>query len=225
MGDNHIISTIYPTDTDLEILRLRRSSCQREFVCYFSTWECVYSLLISSLGFICLCSGYVYLDICKKKKWWKGKKNKHMCVCAQYSPLLGMYIDVWGSFLSSMFVIGSSYVSSLRSHVICIASSYLFVREMSDLLLRTPSHCPSHHYIHYWCDFTSCLIWVDHYLSSHIHCFAVVFIVACNSSHSLRILFSLYSDPSRVRYFASSLHISLPVHFASSVSLSISCSR
>ena len=64
-----------------------------------------------------------------------------------------MYLDVWGSFLSSMFVIGGSYVSSLRSHVICIASSYLFVREMSDLLLRTSSHCLFHHYIHYWCDF------------------------------------------------------------------------
>ena len=111
-----------------------------------------------------------------------------------------MYIDVWGSFLSSMFVIGSSYVSSLRSHVICIALSCLFVRDMSDLLLRTSSHCPFHHYIHYWCDFTSCLIWVDHHISSHIHCFAVVFIVACDSSHSLHILFSSYSDPSRVRY-------------------------
>ena len=110
-----------------------------------------------------------------------------------------MYIDVWGSFLSSMFVIGSSYVSSLRSHVICITSSYLFVREMSDLLLRTPSHCPFHHYIHYWCDFTSCLIWVDHHFSSRIHCFAIVFIVACDSSHSLRVLFSPYSDPSQVR--------------------------
>ena len=111
-----------------------------------------------------------------------------------------MYIDVWGSFLSSMFIIGSSYVSSLRSHVTCIALSYIFVREMSDLLLRTPSHCPFHHYIHYWCDFTSWLIWVDHHLSSHIHCFAVVFIVACDSSHSLHILFSPYSNPSRVRY-------------------------
>ena len=105
-----------------------------------------------------------------------------------------------GLFLSSMFVIGSSYVSSLGSHVICIALSHLFVREMSDLLLRTPSHCPFHHYIHYWCDFTSWLIWVDHYLSSHIHCFAVVFIVACDPSHSLHVLFSPYSDPSRVRY-------------------------
>ena len=109
-----------------------------------------------------------------------------------------------GSFLSSMFVIRGSYVSSLRSHVICIALSYLFVREMSDLLLRTPSHCHFHHYIHYWCDFTSWLIWVDHHHSSHIHCFAVVFIVACDSSHSPHILFSPYNNPSRVRY---SLHI------------------
>ena len=75
-----------------------------------------------------------------------------------------------------------------------------FVREMSDLLLRTPSHCPFHHYIHYWCDFTSCLIWVDHHISSHNHCFVVIVIVACDSSHSLHILFSPYSDPSRVRY-------------------------
>ena len=40
-----------------------------------------------------------------------------------------MYIDVWGSFLSSMFVIGSSYVSSLRSHVICIALSSICERD------------------------------------------------------------------------------------------------
>ena len=76
-----------------------------------------------------------------------------------------------------------------------------FVREMSDLLIRTLSHCPFHHYIHYWCDFTPCLIWVDHHLFSHIHCFAVVFfIVACDSSHSLHVLFSSYSNPSRVWY-------------------------
>ena len=37
-----------------------------------------------------------------------------------------MYINVRGSVLSSMFVIGSSYVGSPRSHVICITLSYLF---------------------------------------------------------------------------------------------------
>ena len=81
---------------------------------------------------------------------------------------------------------------------------------MSDLLLKTPSHCPFHHYIHYWCDFTSWLIWVNHHLSSHIHCFAVVFIVACYSSHSLYILFSPYSKSSRVRY---SLRIIITHHY------------
>ena len=68
MEDSHIISTIYPTDIGLEILSLRRSSCQREFVGYLSTWGCVHLLLISSLGFICSRSGYAYLYICKKKK-------------------------------------------------------------------------------------------------------------------------------------------------------------
>ena len=46
MEDSHIISTIYLADTSLEILSLRRSSRQREFVCYLSTWECVYLLLM-----------------------------------------------------------------------------------------------------------------------------------------------------------------------------------
>ena len=40
----------------------------RESFCYLSPWECVYPLLISSLGFICLCSRYVHLHICKNKK-------------------------------------------------------------------------------------------------------------------------------------------------------------
>ena len=75
-----------------------------------------------------------------------------------------------------------------------------FVREMSNLLLRSLSHCHFHNYIHYWCDFTSCLISVDHHISSYIHCSAVIFIVACVSSHSLHVLFSPYSNPSQVRY-------------------------
>ena len=119
-------------------------------------------------------------------------------MCIVFSIIEYVYKCLW-SFLSSMFVIRSSYVSSLRSHVICIALLYPFVREMSDLLLRTPSHCPFHHHIHYWRDYTSCLIWVDHHLSSHIHCFVVIVIVACDSSHSLHILFFPYSDPSRFR--------------------------
>ena len=47
----------------------------KESFCYLSTWECVYPLLISSLGFIFLCSGYVYLYICKKKMKMKRKEK------------------------------------------------------------------------------------------------------------------------------------------------------
>ena len=46
----------------------------REIFCYLSTWKCVYPLLISSSGFICLCSGYVYLYMCKTNKIKTGKK-------------------------------------------------------------------------------------------------------------------------------------------------------
>ena len=81
----------------------------------------------------------------------------------------------------------------------CISLSYLSVREMSDLLLRTPSHCPFHHYVHYWCDFTPCLIWVDHY-SSLCYLFIIILVFASDSSFSLHVLFFSYSNPSRVWY-------------------------
>ena len=97
------------------------------------------------------------------------------------------------------------------------ALSYLFESEMSDLFLRTSSHCSFHHYIHYWCDFTSCLIWVNHHLSSYIHCFAVIFVIACDSSHSLHPPYS-FLTLTYARFdvsLSSFLHISLSVWFAS----------
>ena len=66
--------------------------------------------------------------------------------------------------------------------------SYFFESGMSDLLLETLGHCPFHHYIHYWCDFTPYLIWVDHHFSSYIHRFVIILIIACDSSHSLHPL-------------------------------------
>ena len=77
----------------------------KESFCYLSTWGCVYPLLLSSLRFICLCSRYVHLYICKKK--WKEKKNKHMCMCIVFSIIecVYWYLRV---ILSSMFVIESS---------------------------------------------------------------------------------------------------------------------
>ena len=109
-----------------------------------------------------------------------------------------------------------------------------FAREMSDLLLKALSHCHFHHYIHYWCDFTSCLIWVDHRLSSYIHCFAVIFIIVSLSFLSSFMLHLIHFTSCSLltathlgfdTHFASSFHISLSVHFASFVSLSTSYSQ
>ena len=78
--------------------------------------------------------------------------------------------------------------------------SYLFESEMSSLLLGAMGHCPFHHYIHCWCDFTPCLIWVDHHFSLYIHCFTIILVIACDSSHSLHplILFLHWPIPSLI---------------------------
>ena len=112
-----------------------------------------------------------------------------------------MYIDVW-EVIFIEYVHYWEFICELSKipWLFALLCHIYFVKEMSDLLLRTLSYCPFHHYIRYWCDFTSCLIWVDHHLSSYIHCLAVIFIVACVSPHPLHVLFSLYSNPSRVRY-------------------------
>ena len=68
--------------------------------------------------------------------------------------------------LLSMFVDGSSYVSVPRPSILCIHFIVYFENEMSDLLLGVLGHCPFHHYVCCWCDFTPCLIWVNHYSSS-----------------------------------------------------------
>ena len=69
--------------------------------------------------------------------------------------------------LLSIFVGESSYVSLPRSFFIYlfvfILSHLFFKSEMSDLLLGPLGYYPFHHYIHCWCDFISCLIWVDHH--------------------------------------------------------------
>ena len=108
MEDSHIISTIYLTDIGLEILSLRRSSCQREFVGYLCTWGCVHLLLISSLGFICSRSGYAYLYICKKKK----KKLllllllAHVCMCIVFTIIGYVYWCLGGHFYRVCSLLG-----------------------------------------------------------------------------------------------------------------------
>ena len=66
----------------------------------------------------------------------------------------------------SMFVDGSSYVSFPRPFIICIHVSYILRVRWVTFLLGALCHCPFHHYIHWWCDFTSCWIWADHHSSS-----------------------------------------------------------
>ena len=105
-----------------------------------------------------------------------------MCIVFSIIKCVYWYLRV---ILSSMFVDGTSYVSFPRPSILCIHFVVYFESEMSDLLLGAQSHCPFHHYIHCWCDFTPCLIWVDHHFSSYILCFAIIPVIACDSSHSL----------------------------------------
>ena len=79
--------------------------------------------------------------------------------------------------------------------------SYLFESEMSDLFLGALGHCPFHHYIYCWCDFTPCLIWL---IITPLR----MFIVSLSSLlllliHHLRFtpLFFSYNDLFQVWYF------------------------
>ena len=90
------------------------------------------------------------------------------------------------------------------------------LREMSDLLLGALGHCPFHHYIHCWCDFTSCWIWANHHsslcssLHHHSH-FWFWFIILISP-----LVIFLQQPISRFdTFFASSLHTSLSVWFSS----------
>ena len=96
------------------------------------------------------------------KKWKKWKKKKRMCVL--FSIIECVYWCLRITWLS-MFVDRSSYVSFLRPSMLCIHFIIYFESEMNDLLLGALGHCLFHHYVHCWCDFTPCLIWVDHYSS------------------------------------------------------------
>ena len=90
------------------------------------------------------------------------KKKRRMCLL--FSIIECVYRCSRVTWLS-MFVNGSSYVNFSRPSVLCIHFIVYFESEMSDFLLGALSRCPFHHYVHCWCDFTPCLIWVDHYSS------------------------------------------------------------
>ena len=139
-----------------------------------------------------------------------------MCIVFSIIERVYWYLRV---ILLNMFVVKSLYVSFPRSSFLCIHFVIFLWEWDGDLLLRTPGHCHFHHYIHFLCDFTPCLIWVDNHFSLYIHCFAIILIIVYDSSHSLyppspcSFLTLIYSrfDIS----LASFLSISLSVCFSS----------
>ena len=136
-----------------------------------------------------------------------------MCVVFSIVGRVCWYLRV---ILSSMFVGESSYVSFLRSFFfLCIHFVMYFESEMSDLVLRALGHCPFHHYIHCWCDFTSCWIWADHHssLCSSLHhhprfCFWFIIIISPLVIFLQRPFYSQFDTSS-----TSSIHISLSDQF------------
>ena len=122
MEGSHVISTIYPTDTDPGILSLRGSSHHREFMLHWYLRACLFVLVPS-------------LDFWKKKK---VKSNKSMCVLFSIIGCVYQYSRViW----SSMFVDGSSYVSFSRSpfalysfyHIFCERDEWPSLRSSGSL--------------------------------------------------------------------------------------------
>ena len=103
----------------------------------------------------------------------------HRWTCILISEGHFIKYDCWCEFVCELSEIHFFFVFTL---------SYFFESGISDLLLETLGHSPFHHYIHYWCDFTPYLIWVKHHFSSYIHCFAIILVIACDSSHSLHSL-------------------------------------
>ena len=87
-----------------------------------------------------------------------------------------------------MIVGESSYVSILRSYFLCI-HFVMFLWEWDEWPSPRGSESlsfPSLHSLLMW--LTPCLIWVDHHFSSYIHCFAIILVIAYDSSHSLHSL-------------------------------------
>ena len=127
-----------------------------------------------------------------------------------------VYIDVWGLLYWVCLLMGVRMWASRNLHFFCIRCIMYFKSETNDLILGALDHCPFHHYIHCWCDFTSCLIWVDHYsflcyLLRHHPCF--VFDSSLLSYHCPSLLTLTYSKFDIA--LASLLRVSLSVLFTS----------
>ena len=120
-----------------------------------------------------------------------------MCIVFSIIERVYWYLRV---ILSSMFVVESSYVSFLRSSFLCV-HFVMFLWEWDEWPSPSGSGSLSFPSLH-WCDFTPCLIWVD-------HTFLHIFIVSLSSSsllviHLIRFtsLFFSYTDLFQVWYFS-----------------------
>ena len=119
-----------------------------------------------------------------------------MCVCAcilhHWACILmfdGHFIEYvcWWEFICELFEIFFFFIF--------ISSHLLLESKMSDLRIGALGYYPFHHYIHYWCDFTPCLIWVDHHSSLYVHCFAIILATAFDSFLSLHHLILVLQWP------------------------------
>ena len=116
-----------------------------------------------------------------------------MCM---YSPSLSMYIDIWWPFYRVCLLVKVHMWAFWDFFFFIFTSSHLLLdSKMSDLLVGALGCYLFHHYIHYWCDFTPCLIWVDHHSSLYVHCFAIILATAFDSFLSLHHLILVLQWP------------------------------
>ena len=173
----------------------------RESLCYISIWEYVYPFFTSFLELICLRYEYAHLYICKiiiiittiisTCVYVPSILHHWACISISEDHFIE-YVCRW-EFVCEL----SKTLHSLYS----LCHICFLEWDMSNLLLKALVHCPFHHYIHCWCDFTSCLIWL---IITPLR----MFIVSLSSLlllliHHLRFtpLFFSYNDLFQVWYF------------------------
>ena len=134
-----------------------------------------------------------------KKNWKRKEKKRKVNTCVYVHSILhhwacilisdGHFIEniCWWKFVCEF--------SEIFFFFIFTSSHPLLKSEMSDLLLGALGHCPFCYYIHCWCDFTPCLIWVDHHSFLYVHCFTLILTIAFDSFPSLHPLILLLQWP------------------------------
>ena len=174
-------------------------------------------------GLFCSCSGCVHLYICKKKKKWLKKNWKEKKMMMKKKTHVCIIFYHWVCIL--MF----------EGHLIEYVCWWEFVCELSDCIFWEQDEWPSLRSsgslslpsLH------SLLMWLHSMFDLSWSLLLFVLFVSSSSSFSLLIHhfhFTSYSSLTTTHLgfdtlFASSLHISLLVHFASFVFLSTSYSR